>query len=114
MPVALFVLGATMGSLSLKQLPEMKDILKVALVKFVLIPAGTLTFFCMTDLNLSMPLFCSVVMIQACSPPATNLILMVKTYGGDARSVSAMMLILYLISIMAMPVWIAVWLTLAR
>lgn len=52
-------------------------------------------------------------MIQACSPPATNLILMVKSYGGDTQSVSAMMLVLYLLSILIMPVWISMWLAVA-
>ena len=112
-PVAVFVLGATMGAMSLRAVPALSDILKVALVKFVIIPASAFAILYLSRIHLTMPLLCSVVMIQACAPPATNLILIVKSYGGDAQSVSAMMLIMYLLSIVAMPVWIAAWLTIA-
>jgi len=36
-------------------------------------------------------------------------LLIVKSYGGDTQSVSAMMLIQYLIFILMIPFWIAVW-----
>jgi hypothetical protein len=48
-------------------------------------------------------------MIQAASPPATNLIIIVENYGGDTPSVSSMMLIQYLACILAMPLWISAW-----
>ncbi len=60
-PAAVFVLGATMGSISLKKWPPISDIL------------------------------------------------IVKSYGGNTQTVSAMMLIQYLVCILMMPVWIAAW-----
>ena len=50
-----------------------------------------------------------MLMVQAASPPATNLVLISENYGGDTRSVSSMMLIQYLLAIIMMPVWIALW-----
>lgn len=108
-PAAVFVLGATMGSISLKKMPALGDIFIVAMVKFVLVPALAFGVLFWGGCNATMPLFCSMIMIQAASPPATNLILIVKRYGGDAQAVSAMMLILYILSIFAMPLWIAAW-----
>ncbi|WDP87909.1 MAG: AEC family transporter [Desulfobacter sp.] len=107
--IAVFVLGATIGSISFKQLPSISDILRVSLVKFVLVPGSVFTLVYLLNFNISLPLVCTMLMIQASSPPATNLILIVKRYGGDTQTISAMMLIQYLIAIFAMPVWIAVW-----
>ena len=109
-PAAVFVLGATMGSMSLRQMPAAKDIVIVALVKFILIPAGVFGVMYLGNLYGALPLFCSILMIQACSPPATNLILIVKNYGGDTQAISSMMFILYLMGIFVMPLWISLWL----
>ncbi|WP_022667360.1 AEC family transporter [Desulfospira joergensenii] len=108
-PLAVFVLGATIGAISFRDMPLGKDIFIVSGVKFVLIPLAVFVLLYFTKFHSAMPLFCSLMMIQACSPPATNLILIVKTYGGDVQAVSGMMLIQYLLSILAMPLWIALW-----
>jgi hypothetical protein len=49
------------------------------------------------------------MIIQASAPPAANLILIVKNYGGDTQSISSMMLIEYLLCLIFMPLWIAAW-----
>jgi len=61
----------------------------------------------------TLPLFCSLIILQTSSPPATNLILMVRNYGGDERSVASMMLLQYLVCILAMPLWLSLWQTVA-
>ncbi len=108
-PVAVFILGATMGSISFVEWPCAEDILIVTTVKFVLVPLAVFAGLWVTDLNSTMPLACTMLMIQAASPPATNLILIVKNYGGDVQTVSTMMLIQYLICILIMPLWISLW-----
>jgi len=108
-PVAVFILGATMGSISLEDWPAKEDILIVTAVKFILIPLVVFAGLWVTDLNTTMPLACTMLMIQATSPPATNLILIVKKYGGDVQTVSTTMLIQYLVCILIMPVWISLW-----
>ncbi|MCG8683414.1 MAG: AEC family transporter [Desulfobacterales bacterium] len=108
-PLAVFILGATIGSISLKDLPEFTDIAIVSIVKFLLVPASVFSMLYFGEFNLSIPLICSMLMIQASSPPATNLILIVENYGGDTRSVSSMMLIQNIVAILMMPLWIAAW-----
>lgn len=108
-PLAVFILGATIGTITLKSLPSLKDILIVAGVKFVLVPSAVFAILYYGKVYASMPLFCSLMMIQAASPPATNLIIIVENYGGDTPSVSSMMLIQYLACILAMPLWISAW-----
>jgi predicted permease len=108
-PLAVFILGATMGSITLKNLPSLKDTLIVAGVKFILLPSTVFAILYYGKFYASMPLFCSLMMIQAASPPATNLIIIAENYGGDTHQISSMMLIQYIICILAMPLWISAW-----
>ena len=112
-PLAVFILGATLSTITISDMPSVPDLVTVAGVKFVLVPAVTFGVLYTTGLYRTMPFFCSLMMIQASAPPATNLILMVKNYGGDSRSVGSMMLLLYLLCIPAMPLWLALWQTVA-
>ena len=41
--------------------------------------------------------------------PATNLIRMVRNYGGDTYTVASMMLLQYLVCILPMPLWLSLW-----
>lgn len=107
--LAVFVLGGTLATIRLTDMPSVTDTLVVAAVKFLLVPATVCGLLLLFKLNMTMPLFCSMVMIQATSPPATNLILIVKHYGGDDKSISSMMLFQHLICIAALPLWMALW-----
>lgn len=112
-PVAVFILGATIGSLSFKNMPSIKDIIIVTVVKYGLLPVTVFAILYYGKLYVTMPLLCSILVIQSAAPPATNLILIVKHYGGDTDSISSMMVIQYLICLVAMPLWIAAWQTVA-
>ncbi|WP_321494635.1 AEC family transporter [uncultured Desulfobacter sp.] len=108
-PLAIFILGGTLGAISIGDIPDLKDIFIVFIVKFVLVPGCVFTLLRFTKDLLSSSLICSMLMVQAASPPATNLVLIAENYGGDTRAISSMMLIQYLIAIVVMPVWIALW-----
>lgn len=109
-PIAVFVLGATMASISVRKLPGFYDIFVVTTVKFALVPATVFSLLYFTGYYLTIPLISTMLIIQSTSPPATNLILIVENYGGDTERISSMMLIQYLVCIAAMPLWIAAWL----
>jgi malate permease and related proteins len=112
-PLAVFILGATLGSIALKDMPPLSDVLRVAGVKFVLVPGAAFAVMFGLGLYHTLPLFCSLIILQTSSPPATNLILMVRNYGGDTRAVASMMLLQYLVCIIAMPLWLSLWHTVA-
>ncbi len=107
-PLGMFILGATLGGISLKQLPPLKDILKIAFVKYILMPAFAvfllLKIFPNTDSLLS-----DVLVIEASAAPAANLLVIVQKYGGDYRLIGALVLVMYILAVIAMPVWLAVW-----
>jgi hypothetical protein len=108
-PLAVFILGATIGAISFDDMPPLRDTLIVTAVKFFIVPATVFAVLHYTRLYVTMPLFCSLMIMQASSPPATNHILIVKRYGGDTQTISSMMLIQYLLCILFMPLWIAAW-----
>ena len=113
-PLAVFILGATIGTISLRHMPPLGDILTVTLVKFMLMPATVMGILYVTGVHDTMPLFSSMMILQSSSPPATNLILMIKHYGGDTQAVSSMMLVQYLLALAAMPLWLALWSVVVR
>ncbi|MBF0467581.1 MAG: AEC family transporter [Desulfamplus sp.] len=108
-PLAVFILGATLGMISLTDMPSLSDILVVATVKFVLLPLTVSGILYMAGLYRTMHLFSSLLILQASAPPATNLILIVRNYGGDSQSMSSMMFLQYIFCIFAMPLWLAIW-----
>ncbi len=108
-PVATFVLGATLGSISLKKLNSMIDITKVLLVKYLLLPLSIVAILSYLHLEKKYPLLSDFLIIQASAAPATGLILQVSAYGGNRQKVAETMLVSYLICLIAMPFWLAWW-----
>ncbi len=108
-PMATFVLGATLGSISLKQLPAFKDIFRVLSVKYILIPSAVIAILLTFHLGQTYPLLSDFLIIQAAAAPATGLILQVRAYGGDRQKVAGIMFIAYLFCLAALPFWIAFW-----
>ncbi|MCF6366954.1 MAG: AEC family transporter [Bacteroidales bacterium] len=108
-PVATFVLGATLGTASLRKFPKIWNIIRVIFVKYVLLPVTTIAVLLWLKVADTNPLLADFFVIQAAAAPATGLILQVRTYGGDVQKVAEMMVITYIACLLALPFWIAVW-----
>lgn len=108
-PLAVFILGATIGTITFGDFPSFNDIFKVAVIKFVLVPLTVCSCLYKAGFYITLPLISTMLIIQASAPPATNLILIVRNYGGNNQAISSMMLMQYLICIIAMPLWLALW-----
>jgi predicted permease len=108
-PVATFVLGATLGTVSLKKFPRIWNIIRVVFVKYILLPVITIALLIWFNVAETNPLLADFFVIQAAAAPATGLILQVRTYGGEVNKVAGMMLVTYIVCLIAMPIWIAVW-----
>ncbi|MHC4883635.1 MAG: AEC family transporter [Planctomycetota bacterium] len=107
-PVALFVLGATVGAISLRTWPDRGDIARVLVVKFLCIPLLVLGAVHLLGLSASIPLLAAMLLLHSSSPPAAGLVLQVKKYGGDESRVGCMMVITYLTAMLTLPFWQAV------
>ena len=108
-PVALFVLGGMLGGITLKIRPYLWDTVRVSFVKFILIPIFTLAGLYYFDLGATQPLMAVCLVIQAAAAPAVAIMLQIKRYGGEEQKVGSILLVTYVICLVAMPVWVAIW-----
>jgi len=108
-PVATFILGATLGSISFKIWPSLSDIIKVIFVRFIAVPALMVAVLYYFNVHRFSALLATFLVIESCAAPATNLIVMIRKYGGDTQQISSLMLIMYFTAILAMPLWVAFW-----
>ena len=108
-PIATFILGATLGSVSLRKFPHIFDIIRVILVKYILLPLTTILILFYFNIGESHPLLADFFVIQAAAAPATGLIIQVRAYGGNVQNVAGMMIVTYIVCLIAMPFWIAIW-----
>ena len=111
-PIATFILGATLGSVAFNQFPKFINISRVLIVKYFMLPVITILILYFTNIAENYPLLADFLVIQSAAAPASGLIIQVRTYGGDIQKVASVMLISYLFCIILLPFWIAFWHTL--
>jgi len=108
-PLATIVLGSTLGSISVRQLPPFSDIIRVVGIKLFLMPALVILLLYRTQWLSNYPLIADLLVLQASVAPATLLIVQVRKYGGNAQEVGSMMLINYLVCLITIPGWLTLW-----
>lgn len=108
-PSVTLVLGATLGSIALRELPSLTDILKVLSTRLLILPVITIFILLQTNLGESYPIIADLLVIQASVAPATQLIIQVKKYGGNAQTVGSMMLVAYVVCLATIPSWFWLW-----
>jgi len=108
-PLATFILGATLGSISFRKIPPFKDIIKVVATKLFLLPVVVIFFLYHSGFAVNFPLIADLLVIQASVAPATQLIIQVRKYGGNVQEIGSMMLINYALCILTIPGWLAFW-----
>jgi len=108
-PIATFVLGATLGSISFSQMPDWWDTLRVLLIKYGLIPLLTMSILWYFEVAKTHPLLADFMIIQAAAAPATGLILQVRAYGGNRQRVASTMFVAYIFCLLMLPFWMGLW-----
>lgn len=108
-PIAIFVLGATLGTVSLRSFPSFADIIRVTAIRYLIIPAATVAVLYYIQLWKTQPLLADFFVIQSAAAPATAIMLQVRAYGGEQQKVGSMMLLAYIVCLLALPLWIAFW-----
>ncbi len=108
-PVATVVLGASLGGVRLDLRGRAWDAARLLAVKLLLLPAATVAVVLALDVAAVDPLLALFLVIQAAAAPAANIILMVRTYGGEEREISSHMLLAYTACAITLPAWIALW-----
>ncbi len=109
-PVAMIVLGGLLAEVRSIGEIDKRALLGVVLVKMFLMPACVLGFLLWwSDGD---PIFRLVAMVMGAAPPATNISLIVRRFGGDAHFVAATTFLTYLLCVLTIPFWLGVFSTL--
>lgn len=108
-PMATFILGAALGSISFSIKSYVLDAVKVLFVRLIFVPICTIIVLMLTGLYKDYPLLCNLFVLQASSSPATALILQVNHYGGKEQEIGSILLLSYFACVITIPFWLAVW-----
>jgi malate permease and related proteins len=106
-PMAIFVLGGTLGGISFKIWPKFFDMAKLVLVKYILVPATILLLLHFFPIRGNSVIFTTLLVLEASAAPSTNIIVIMRKYGGDIQQVGGLMIVSYFLAIILMPLWIA-------
>lgn len=107
-PVATFVLGATLGGLKIDFKLYWKDTVFVCFKKLIVIPALTILamhFVPWLHSTVALALF---FILQAAAPPATTLAIQSQAYNDNSERIASILFGSYLLSIVTIPLWILV------
>jgi hypothetical protein len=108
-PGALLVLGASLAQLQLRRDGEWGLVFRCVLIKLVLVPAATIGLLCLIGLKAHDALWAEMLVLQAAVPHAINLVIHVRTYGGNLARVGSVMVLSYLGSLVTIPFWLGLW-----
>jgi malate permease and related proteins len=106
-PMAIFVLGGTIGGISFRIWPKFVDITRLVLVKYILVPATVVISLHFFQIRGNAVLFTTLLVLEASAAPSTNIIVIMRKYGGDIQQVGGLMIVSYFLAIIIMPLWIA-------
>ena len=108
-PVAMVVLGAVLGGVSVRLRAHIGDALRSMAVKYVALPLIAVLVLYATRLYLANPLLAEFFVIEAAAAPAVALVLQVRVYGGNEQRVGTVMFLSYIACTIALPAWVAIW-----
>ena len=108
-PISMVVLGITLGSVPLSLRKDTRTLLLLCTTKLVLIPAVAIPVLYFSGLKQSHPLLALMLLLQAASPQASNLVILIRTYGGNMARTGAVLLLAYSASLVCIPAWVALW-----
>jgi hypothetical protein len=103
-PLAMVVLGAILAEAHWSRDFEPRAIFVVMAVKMALVPLVALAW--LRTVPALDPILKLVVLVEAAAPPATNIMLVTKRYGGNTSLVALVLFATYLVSILTMPLWL--------
>ena len=103
-PVAMLVLGGLLAEVGSIRRVGWRAIYCIAGVKLVFVPLLTLIVLCLW--RPSDTVFQTVLMVEAAAPPATNISLIVRRFGGEKDLVASATFVTYLLSILTIPLWL--------
>jgi predicted permease len=103
-PLAMILLGGVLATGSLSSTLRKRPAILVVLIRLILVPA--LILWVARRWIPGTGVFFLVLAIEASAPPATNLTIIALRYGNQARQVSSVLLVSYIVGLVTIPLWI--------
>ena len=108
-PLSLVILGSTIATTPLRLNTYRKLIIKSLLSKLIIIPALTILILHWMHLPEELSLLSLFWVMQGAYPQASNLVLQIRTYGGNRERVCAVLVTGYIASLITLPTWVGLW-----
>ena len=108
-PGALLVLGGNLGKGPVGSDLRFRDVMGVSLIRFCIMPLIGIALVKFLDDHTLIPqdpVYRLVLMLQACTPGAINLVLMCQIHGKGEKTMSSLLFWVYLLSVPIMTAWI--------
>jgi predicted permease len=103
-PIAVVVLGGILGGM-IHRMRFHAPVVGISLaVKLLALPAVVLAFLKLGPALT--PMVTKTLMLEAATPPATNLIIIAEHYGGDTDTVGATILVTYVLCLITFVLWL--------
>jgi len=106
LPLAMFVVGASLGGLTFKKQINRGALLLLCLAKLVILPA--IVILILVGLKLKIPYYVAfLLLMQAAMPPATSASVIIRHYQKEDYLVSSGVFIGHLLSILTIPLFLS-------
>lgn len=102
-PLVLIILGGSLAAKRDEGPGQLRLILGSAVIRLLLVPAFALAAIHLLPFG---KVFAFVLLLQSCMPAATNHIVVVREYGGDATLTSRALFVQYLAAIITVPIFL--------
>ena len=106
-PLAMFIIGALMARCQLRRAISFRLLFPIVLFRFILIP-GICLWLIIEDVLPISGLVAFVLLLEASSPPAMNLAVVARRYGGDWDIISGIQLVVNALALIALPIWMSI------
>jgi predicted permease len=108
-PLSMVILGGTLATTPFRLKANWQLVTRSFVTKLILMPAATLGILIALDLPPELSMLGLFWVLQSAYPQASNLILQIRTYGGDRERVCAVLVVCYLGSLVTLPLWVGFW-----
>jgi hypothetical protein len=78
-------------------------------IRLSLLPAVTIGALLYLGVGRQHPMLATLFVVQASAAPATAHLLQIRAYGGNEQKVGSIVLASYILCVVTMPFWLAVW-----
>lgn len=106
-PLAMIIIGGLIAGCTLRRAASFRLLAPIILFRFLIVPGIVLLIVSQNWLPIS-GIVVFILLLEAASPPAMNLTVVARRYGGDWDVISGIQLIVSILALITLPIWMTV------